>query len=153
MTDTKRRRFLKRSGLLLLSLAALAVGLVRWIAEWRERAALPTPAGGASGALGAGDEQATRAEQQIASALREEFAYLEIDPELFERFAADYLRDRRRTWRPGRPLSQRDRMRFLLSTDFFQHGADERRPLRYVAYYQPYATPCYNPLAQPAEEV
>lgn len=36
--------------------------------------------------------------------------------------------------------------RFLLSTDFFPHGQDESRALAFVAYYDPYLTPCYNPL-------
>ena len=37
--------------------------------------------------------------------------------------------------------------RFLLSTDFFQNGADESRPLRYVRIFDAYASPCYQPLA------
>ncbi|GEM_PF-686776 len=36
---------------------------------------------------------------------------------------------------------------FLLSTDFFRNGADENRPVRFVMYYNPYRSPCYNPLA------
>lgn len=35
---------------------------------------------------------------------------------------------------------------FLLSTSFFQTGADESKPLQFIAYYDPYRTPCYNPL-------
>jgi hypothetical protein len=35
---------------------------------------------------------------------------------------------------------------FLLSTDFFAHGADESRPLRYATLYDPYRSPCYNPM-------
>ena len=38
--------------------------------------------------------------------------------------------------------------RFLLSTDFFRHGGDESRALRYVAYFDPYRSPCANPLAE-----
>lgn len=34
---------------------------------------------------------------------------------------------------------------FLLSTDFFQTGADEDRPLQYMGYYHPLARPCQNP--------
>jgi hypothetical protein len=35
---------------------------------------------------------------------------------------------------------------FLLSTDFFAHGADESRPLGYAQLYDPYRSPCYNPM-------
>ena len=35
---------------------------------------------------------------------------------------------------------------FLLSTDFFAHGCDESRPLRYATLYDPYRNPCYNPM-------
>lgn len=33
----------------------------------------------------------------------------------------------------------------LLSCDFFQNGADERREIQYVALFHPYARPCYTP--------
>ena len=33
-----------------------------------------------------------------------------------------------------------------MSTDFFQNGQDQARALAFVAYYDPYLTPCYNPL-------
>lgn len=35
---------------------------------------------------------------------------------------------------------------FLLSTDFFAHGADESRPLAYAQLYDPYRNPCYDPM-------
>jgi hypothetical protein len=38
--------------------------------------------------------------------------------------------------------------RFLLSTDFFRNGADEKQPVRYVAYNSPYHYACGNPFAQ-----
>ena len=37
---------------------------------------------------------------------------------------------------------------FLLSTDFFDHGADENREIRYVRYYYPYSFACGNPFAE-----
>ena len=44
-------------------------------------------------------------------------------------------------------LKTRDPVRlFLLSTDFFAHGVDESRPLRFVQLYDPYRAPCYNPM-------
>ena len=37
---------------------------------------------------------------------------------------------------------------FLLSSDFFEHGADESRQVRYLRYYDPYAFACGNPFAE-----
>lgn len=37
---------------------------------------------------------------------------------------------------------------YLLSTDFFQHGADERRAVNYVSFYDPYTSVCGNPFLQ-----
>ncbi len=37
--------------------------------------------------------------------------------------------------------------KFLLSSDFFQNGADESRVVYYQILYDPYLTPCYNPFA------
>jgi len=36
---------------------------------------------------------------------------------------------------------------FLMSTDLFQQPPDSTQPLRWVALYSPYHTPCHNPLA------
>jgi hypothetical protein len=46
---------------------------------------------------------------------------------------------------------------FLLSTNFFQQDLDGRGEVEYMNLYHPYASPCYNPLAQlqlqdPSEE-
>jgi hypothetical protein len=74
-------------------------------------------------------------------------AYLDIDPAAVEAFEADY----------GRligKLPERDRWpadvetRFLLSTDFFRHDADQARRISYVGLYHPAGTPCNNPLAR-----
>jgi hypothetical protein len=42
-------------------------------------------------------------------------------------------------------VSRKVLQNFLLSTDFFP-AADESKPLRFVAYYDPYISVCYNPL-------
>ncbi|MBW2293445.1 MAG: hypothetical protein JRG89_02590 [Deltaproteobacteria bacterium] len=80
----------------------------------------------------------------LRHAIRKHFAYLSIDDQLIETFARDLSRHQGR-WNPD--TSPRPYTRFLASTDFFQNGADEARPLRYVAFYDPYVTPCYNPFA------
>lgn len=36
---------------------------------------------------------------------------------------------------------------FLCSTTFFLNGADESKPVRYVRFYHPYVSPCWNPLS------
>jgi len=36
---------------------------------------------------------------------------------------------------------------FLLSTDFFHRGADEKRELRYLGVFDPYERQCMNPFA------
>ncbi len=40
--------------------------------------------------------------------------------------------------------------RFLLSTNYFPTPPES---IEYVAYYDPYVTPCYNPLTGQAEEI
>jgi hypothetical protein len=38
--------------------------------------------------------------------------------------------------------------KFLISTDFFWRGADVTRPVRYLAFHDPYRAPCVNPFAR-----
>lgn len=76
------------------------------------------------------------------------FRYLQLDPDGVRQYLADYSRYRD-------PLSRYSRLpedfytRYLLSTDFFRWGADESRQVRYVAFADPYVSPCGNPLARP----
>lgn len=78
----------------------------------------------------------------LQRAIREHFAYLTIDDPVIEAFARD-LHQHQGIWSPE--TSPRPYTRFLASTDFFQNGANEARPLSYVAFYDPYVTACYNP--------
>ena len=41
---------------------------------------------------------------------------------------------------------------FLLSTNFFQSGQPAAGPIRFVAFYHPYVSPCYNPLVQAGQQ-
>jgi hypothetical protein len=75
------------------------------------------------------------------------FSYLKISDDVAERYVADYRAHVRDVGRLSE-LGDDFHTRFLLSTDFFQHGADESRPLEYVAIYGPTITLCYNPLAK-----
>ena len=38
--------------------------------------------------------------------------------------------------------------KFLLSSDYYRNGADPKRPVRYVMFYDPYVSPCWNPFAR-----
>lgn len=82
----------------------------------------------------------------LARELRHHFSYLSIEPDVLEAFVRDFERHRG-PWQARSEATPN--ARFLASTDFFQNGADETRPLRYVTYYDPYVSPCYNPFANP----
>lgn len=81
----------------------------------------------------------------LATAVRAHFPYLEIPDEVVDAFVRDF-EAAYGAWRPragSAPFT-----RFLASSDFFQNGADESRPLRYVRLFDPYASPCYNPFSE-----
>ncbi len=127
--------------------AALGWGLVRLVRDWR-RFGDPGEGGGVASVPAPAAAQPRPQEIRIAASLRARFSYLRIDDAVLATFAGDYLRDRRHRWDGRAPFPDRDAMRFLMSTDFFQNGADESRSLRWVAYYNPYVSPCYNPLVE-----
>ena len=79
--------------------------------------------------------------------LRAHFHYLTLDPAAVEQYFAD-LRRYHPAFSTRQPLGTDIHTQFLLSTDFFQHGGDEKRTIHYVGYYDPSATPCNNPLAR-----
>ncbi len=45
-------------------------------------------------------------------------------------------------------LEERICTAFLMSSDFFKNGADESRPVRYLALYEPTRIGCANPFAR-----
>lgn len=77
--------------------------------------------------------------------LRAHFSYLTLDPAGVERYFADYQKYRGLSRHA--PLSGDACTRYLMSTDFFRHGADESKTVHYVGFYDPDHTPCNNPLA------
>ena len=83
--------------------------------------------------------------QQMIALLREYFSYLEFDDSVATQFVLDYARHYGPVEDAGRFFAT-----FLLSTDFFENGQDESRPLQYVALYGPMLNPCLNPLGQTA---
>lgn len=76
--------------------------------------------------------------------IRSHFDYLDLDPAGVSAFAREYETQREKIGFLS-PPDPEVFQRYLLSTDFFQHGADESRTLRYVAFYDPYVSPCWNP--------
>jgi len=86
----------------------------------------------------------TQDPERIADELRRRFRYLELDEDSLARYARDYLHHLGPPSLAGNDLYSR----FLLSSDFFQSGADESSTVHYVAFYDPYVTACRNPLAR-----
>jgi hypothetical protein len=110
----------------------------------------------------------------IIAILKKRLGYLKIDPADLEKFAADFqniISARRRylgSWSGLLTLIYRvinifdmtpfsDNFRsleeftvtlFLLSSDFFENGADLNKPVKYVGLYDPYETGCDNPFAK-----
>jgi hypothetical protein len=85
-----------------------------------------------------------------AARLRAHFNYLDLDPTGVDLYFSDCQRYQR-GFSSRLPLAPGVYTRYLLSTDFFQHGADESRRIHYVGFFDPSVTPCSNPLARFAE--
>lgn len=83
--------------------------------------------------------------------LRAHFPTLALGDEVLDRYLADHTRHLGPVGRFS--LVRPDFFsRFLLSTDYFLDAgasADPSRPIRYVAFYDPYVSPCWNPAARP----
>lgn len=82
--------------------------------------------------------------EEARSRLGEELAEAGItfESDAIDHFFADYQKNHHQlTW----PEDLRPATRFLLSTDFFDHGADATRTVKYVAFYDPYLAPCRLP--------
>lgn len=81
----------------------------------------------------------------LALAIVRYYDYLQIAPGSVEQFVAAYEGNHGRL---GPPVSHNDGLhRFLLSTDFFLQGGDERKPVRFIALYAPLVNSCYRPFA------
>ncbi len=79
-----------------------------------------------------------------AQRIERHFHYLDLDPEGVRAFVRDYTKHRGEITRFSEPREDIFE-RYLLSTDFFRNGADESRPVRYVLFFDPYVSPCWNP--------
>lgn len=111
----------------------------------------------------------------VVAILKRRVGYLRVDHEAFHVFAKDYLEFRKeyekdlkklsvvslplRFMSPYAWLDQGHAFRrlednvvskFLLSTDFFQNGGNDRTVVTYLSFYDPQRAVCRNPLAQRA---
>jgi hypothetical protein len=109
----------------------------------------------------------------VVAILNRRVGYLRVDSSTFDTFAKDYL-EYRKTYKnelrklstfspllmsaspyswlkqghPYRRLVDNVVSQYLLSTDFFQNGADERRLVTYLSFYNPYTAACRNPFTR-----
>lgn len=79
--------------------------------------------------------------------LRLKYDYLQLPEPTLDTFIAAHVEHVGTIPRKDNQLYEL-RKTFLMSTDFFLKDADTTRPLSYVAYYDPYITPCWNPLVK-----
>lgn len=111
----------------------------------------------------------------VVSVLRRRLGFLDITEETYAKFAEDYMVFRAAfdsqltklsiLATPLRFISPYSLMQidhplvrlednivsqFLLSTDFFQQGQDEKRKLNYLGFYDPSNRPCANPFHKQA---
>lgn len=110
----------------------------------------------------------------VKAILRDRLSYLQLDEEGLDAFAKDFQAripdDARHTlswmgilkpvpfaWNVARSsrwsymirkLETGLELRYLISTDFFQHDAREDRIIKYMGFYDPYERPCSNPFAR-----
>lgn len=139
-----RRRFVRVAGATAIG-SAVAVGLASW-ADWlglrtRGRWSLRGWTETARGYTWAWLPPAER--------LVRHFDYLTLDRTGVERYVREYQRVFGKVHPRSIARNQEFYTKYLMSTDFFQHGGDESRPVRFVALYHPYTTPCWNPLVPP----
>ena len=113
------------------SLAAAAGGVTWWVSHNGELVELEPP------------EPMSETGEALATQLRERLAMLEVPDATLAKWV-NRFEQHNGPWK-GRKPSRKDLQNFLLSTDFFPN-ADEGEPLRFVSYYDPYVSVCYNPL-------
>lgn len=81
--------------------------------------------------------------EKLAKLIQKRLDMLDIPDATVAKWVNAYERNEK-PW-SGKQVSRKDLQNFLLSTDLFPDG-DEQKPLAFVAYYDPYISVCYNPL-------
>ncbi|NJN63704.1 MAG: hypothetical protein HC882_01700 [Acidobacteria bacterium] len=82
---------------------------------------------------------------RIAARVRELLPQATIDESELRAFAEVYVAREADTTKP--PIGHDLVTTFLMSTDYFTEPGGDRRSLRFLVLFDPYASPCYNPLA------
>jgi hypothetical protein len=80
--------------------------------------------------------------------IRKHFADLTIDEAGLQRFVRDYEKHVGRVKFYSVSSNGLLFSKFLLSTDYYRNGADPKKPVHYVAFFDPYVTPCWNPFVR-----
>lgn len=128
---------------------AAATGLVAWRIVGEVQAPGPSsgssPGDGSSGAAVAVDDDATLTQDVLARRLSAKFAGLALTPGATAAFAAAYV-EQHGEQAAGAFDAAADR--FLRSTDLFANGVDSDEPVDFITLYDPYASPCFNPVAR-----
>lgn len=81
--------------------------------------------------------------QRLAKLIKKRLDMLVIPDATIAKWVNAYERNEK-PW-SGKHVGRKDLQNFLLSTDLFPAG-DQEKPLAFVAYYDPYISVCYNPL-------
>jgi hypothetical protein len=86
----------------------------------------------------------SKAAQRVGLRIHAHLGFLDIEDDAYRRFLEDLEQHEGSLEEQsvGRTLLQK----FLFSTDFFLHRADETRTIAYRQYYDPYISVCYQPL-------
>jgi hypothetical protein len=102
----------------------------------------------------------TSYEEAAVTIIEKELSFLKLEREGIEKFIADYSKTKNSGYRLairgysffGVKASQSGKVNqlvtgYLLSTNFFVNKMDEKREVKYVALYDPYARPCSHPFS------
>jgi hypothetical protein len=116
------------------ALAAAAGGVTWWVTHRGEVDVLDPPGP---------PEPLSETGARLAAQLIERLDMLNLPDATVARWVNRY-EQHRGPWKGKKP-SRKDLQNFLLSTDLFPDG-NEAKPLRFVSYYDPYISVCYNPL-------
>lgn len=135
MSDEQQRKPTRRSFLALTvvgaSMAAAAGGATWWIKHRGELEGLEPP------------EPMSETGAQLAELLAKRLDMLKLPEATLSKWVNRYEKHNG-PWK-GKKVGRKDLQNFVLSTDLFPDG-DESKPLRFVSYYDPYISVCYNPL-------
>lgn len=86
----------------------------------------------------------------VAQAIQRHYWYLDLDLEGVHRFINEFESEGR--WIRKNPLKlmkspEGPTLQYLASSDFFFNGADEHKPVHYIALYGTRSPPCFNPFS------